>query len=178
ACLGGLNTLEFLPNGEVSVDPVIVSRKFLDEFQQNLILYYTSHNRHSGKIIEEQILHVQQRDPGPVEAMHQLKKQSRQLRAAFLREDYGAIASLIDKGFGHKKKMASGITNDRIDSIYKAAKEAGALAGKISGAGGGGFMIFCVSPGTAENVRKALLNFAGREFHFHFDSEGLTTWRE
>ncbi len=178
ACFGGLNTLKFLPDGEVIIDPVIISEKFLVQFQQNLILFYTSHNRHSGKIIEEQIQHVQQADPEPLEAMHQLKKQSRQLMEAFAREDYGTIASLIDKGFGYKKKMAKGITNEKIDSIYTAAMKAGALAGKISGAGGGGFMIFCVTTSTADNVRKALLNFAGREYTFQFDREGLTTWRE
>jgi D-glycero-alpha-D-manno-heptose-7-phosphate kinase len=178
ACFGGINTLKFLPGGEVSLEPVVTSEAFLDQFQKNLLLFYTNHSRHSSEIIEEQIRHVEKGDSEPLDAMHQLKAQSRLMRLAFEREDYGSIAALIDEGFEYKKKMASGITNERIDSIYAAAKQAGALAGKISGAGGGGFMIFCVSPGTEDNVRKALLNFAGREFHFHFDSIGLTAWRE
>jgi D-glycero-alpha-D-manno-heptose-7-phosphate kinase len=178
ACFGGINSMQFLPGGEVNVEPIITSTAFVDLLQKNLLLYYTSHNRYSAKIIEEQILHVQQRDHEPLMAMHVLKEQSRLLKQAFEQEDYKTLASLVDQGFGHKKKMASGISNEWIEKIYDAAKQAGALAGKISGAGGGGFMIFCVSPDTINNVRKALLNFTGREYQFHFDRDGLTTWRE
>lgn len=178
ACFGGINTIKFLQGGEVQLEPITSSEAFMDQFQENLLLFYTNHNRHSSRIIEEQIRHVENRDLDPLEAMHQLKEQSRLLRLAIEREDYGAIALLIDQGFTQKKKMASGITNEWIDRIYDTVKEAGALAGKISGAGGGGFMIFCVSSSTVGKVREALLNFAGREYHFHFDRDGLTTWRE
>ncbi len=178
ACLGGVNTLKFLPNGEVMVEPILTSTTFMEQLQDNLLLFYTSHNRHSSRIIEEQISHVKNRDREPMEAMHLLKDQSRQLRLAFEREDYRSIAALIDQGFALKKKMATGITNEKIEKIYDAAKGAGALAGKISGAGGGGFMIFCISNSTVSKVREALLNFTGREYQFHFDRDGLTTWRE
>lgn len=178
ACFGGINTVKFLPGGEVSLEPIVCSEAFMDQIQKNLLLFYTSHNRHSSRIIEEQIRHVEQGDRDPLEAMHRLKDQSRLMRLAFEREDYGSIALLIDEGFAQKKKMAAGITNEQIDKIYEAVKRSGALAGKISGAGGGGFMIFCVSDSTVGKVREALLNFTGREYQFHFDRDGLTTWRE
>jgi D-glycero-alpha-D-manno-heptose-7-phosphate kinase len=178
ACFGGINTIKFLPGGGVQLEPIITSKIFMDQFRRNLLLFYTNHNRHSTRIIEEQIKHVEKGDREPVEAMHQLKDQSRLMRLAFEREDYVSIALLIDQGFAQKKKMAAGITSGWINNIYDTAKKAGALAGKISGAGGGGFMIFCVSSSTVGKVREALLNFTGREYHFHFDCDGLITWRE
>lgn len=178
ACFGGINSMRFQTNGEVIIEPVKASRAFIEFLRENLMLYYTSHSRYSGKIIEEQISHVRDSVEQPLEAMHLLKKQSGLMKLAFESENYREIVELIDSGFREKKKMASGITNERIEHIYSAAREAGALAGKISGAGGGGFMVFCVPPGSVVKVREALLTFGGIEFSFHFDQEGLTTWSE
>jgi D-glycero-alpha-D-manno-heptose-7-phosphate kinase len=178
ACFGGINSMRFETNGEAIIEPVNASQAFIDFLQENLMLYYTSHSRYSGKIIEEQISHVKDRDQQQLEAMHVLKKQSDLMKNAFKSENYPEIIELIDSGFREKKKMASGITNNRIENIYTAARKAGALAGKISGAGGGGFMVFCVPPGSVVKVREALLTFGGTEFSFHFDQKGLNTWSE
>jgi D-glycero-alpha-D-manno-heptose-7-phosphate kinase len=178
ACFGGINSMRFETNGDVVIEPVKTSGRFIEYLRENLMLYYTSHSRYSGKIIEDQIAHVREGVQQPLEAMHLLKKQSGLMKLAFESGNYREIVELIDAGFREKKKMASGITNERIELIYKAAMKAGALAGKISGAGGGGFMVFCVPPVSVARVREALLTFEGTEFSFHFDQEGLTTWNE
>lgn len=178
ACHGGINHMLFDTDGSARVEKLRVSNGFISRFRDHLILYYTSHNRRSGEIIEEQIAHVENRDQQPLEAMHFLKKQSQLMRQAFERENIFEIANLIDLGFAEKKKMAAGISNPAIEEIYHAAKNAGALAGKISGAGGGGFMVFCVKPEQRDNVIRALLTFGGTEYPFHFDQEGLITWSE
>jgi D-glycero-alpha-D-manno-heptose-7-phosphate kinase len=178
ACFGGINSIRFETNGEVIIEPIKASQRFIEFLRENLMLYYTSHSRYSGKIIEEQISHVKDKAHQPLEAMHLLKNQSGLMKLAFESENYSEIVQLIDAGFREKKKMASGITNERIEDIYSTAMKAGALAGKISGAGGGGFMVFCVPPDSVDKVREALLTFGGTAFSFHFDQQGLTTWSE
>ena len=109
--------------------------------------------------------------------MHQLKEQAVWMKESLLRGDIDAIGEILNFGWEHKKKTASGITNPLLDDIYQTAIQAGATGGKVSGAGGGGFMFF-YCPGTSRYaVEKALTEkFSGQVKRYEFTQEGLKTW--
>ena len=112
-----------------------------------------------------------------IDAMHQLKEQSVMMKEALLKGKIDEIGKILDFGWKHKKKMAEGISNPRIDAIYDLAKKAGATGGKISGAGGGGFMVFYCPKNTRYKVMQALSKFKGEFKKYQFTKNGLTTWR-
>ena len=108
--------------------------------------------------------------------MHQLKEQARMMKEALLKGRLNEFGEILDFGFQQKRKMAHNISNDKIESIYTAAKEAGATGGKISGAGGGGFMIFYCPDNTRYAVIETLKTFGGEIKNYSFTKYGLTTW--
>ncbi|MDY5969599.1 MAG: dehydrogenase, partial [Bacteroidales bacterium] len=111
-----------------------------------------------------------------IESMHKLKEQAAQMKEVLLKGDIDQIGHILDFGWQHKKQMASSITNPRIDAIYNLAKQNGASGGKISGAGGGGFMFFYCPGTTRYQVAEALKAFGGDVHRYEFTTEGLRTW--
>jgi D-glycero-alpha-D-manno-heptose-7-phosphate kinase len=178
AVLGGFNHLVFGTDGRVKREPLLLKDEFISVLEQSIILLYTRQQRHSSDIIKEQQEHVVLGDKDHVNAMHEVKILAGSMRKALLDMDVGQVAHILDRGFMYKKQMADGITNPVLENLYRTGIEAGATAGKISGAGGGGFMIFFVAPSKREIVKLALHTFGGREFPFHFTDKGITTWRE
>lgn len=181
ATFGGVNFMEFLSNDKVIVNPLRTKKSFLNEINFDLILYYTNTNRESARIIEKQIENVKssQRDTGaskPLEAMHQLRIQAFQMKEAFLRSDVSGIGRLLHESWLNKKEMASGITNAEIDRIYETAMNAGATGGKISGAGGGGFMMFFADQNNRYTVIEALKQLGGTVVNYEFTQKGLDAW--
>ncbi len=176
ATFGGVNFMEFYTNDKVLVNPLRIKREYLYELEHNLLLYYTATSRESAKIIEKQARNVKQKDESAIEAMHQLKVQANQMKEALLTGKLDMIGEILDFGFQQKRKMAEGISTDWIEEIYSEAKKAGATGGKISGAGGGGFMIFYCPSTTKYNVIKALAPFGGMEKRYEFVKHGLSTW--
>lgn len=177
ATFGGVNFMEFLANDKVIVNPLRTKKSFLNEINFDLILYYTNTNRESAKIIEKQIENVRSATSKPIEAMHQLKQQAFQMKEAFLRSDVTAIGKLLHESWVNKKEMAGGITNQLIDDIYERAMSAGASGGKISGAGGGGFMMFFAEKTNRYSVINALKNLGGNVVNYEFTQKGLDSWR-
>jgi D-glycero-alpha-D-manno-heptose-7-phosphate kinase len=108
--------------------------------------------------------------------MHHLKRQAIQMKEALLKGRLQDLGDLFDRGFQYKKKMAQGISNEKIEQLYTAARQAGALGGKISGAGGGGFIFFYCPGNSRYRVIETLNSFGGQVYPFHFTSQGLTTW--
>ena len=176
ATFGGVNFMEFYGNDKVIVNPLRIRQEYLNELENNLVLYYTATSRESATIIKEQQSNVQQKNVASVDAMHQLKEQSRMMKEALLRGKLHEIGQILDYGFEQKKLMAKSITNSLIDDIYTAAKAAGASGGKISGAGGGGFMTFYCPGNNRHKVIEALLKFGGEVKNYHLTQVGLTTW--
>ncbi|GAB6077188.1 GHMP family kinase ATP-binding protein [Desulfurobacterium crinifex] len=177
ATFGGFNFMEFYEDDRVIVNPLRVKREYINELEMNLLLYYTGTSRLSSKIIEEQIKSVERRQNRPVEAIHKLKEQAVRMKEAILRGDLHEIGEILDYGWRYKKQMASGITNSAIDEIYETALRAGATGGKISGAGGGGFMIFYCPGNCRYGVMNALKEFGGIFYRYQFTKHGLETWR-
>lgn len=176
ATFGGFNYMEFFKEDKVIVNPLRIRKRFMDELSNNLVLYYTETSRLSSKIIETQSQNVINKNEKSIEAMHKLKEQAIMMKEAILKGDLDKIGDILDFGWRFKKQMASGITNDLIDSIYTAAINAGASGGKVTGAGGGGFMFFYCSNNSRYNVIKALNKFGGKAKRYEFTTEGLTTW--
>ncbi len=176
ATFGGFNFLEFLANDKVIVNPLMLKPDVINELEMNLLLYFTETKRDSATIITHQMENVKQNNMEAIEATHQLKKQAQLMKECLLRGETDKFGEVLNMGWEHKKKMAASISNDLLDTIYNAALKAGASGGKISGAGGGGFMFFYCPGTTRLNVSKALEEFGGRTKSFTFTSQGLTTW--
>lgn len=176
AAFGGFNFMEFYDGDRVIVNPLRIKPEIVNELQFNLVLYYTGTSRLSSKIIEAQVEKVSSKEEKSIEAMHKLKEQAILMKEAILKGNLGQIGELLDYGWQYKRNLADGITNPVIDEIYEAAKKAGATGGKISGAGGGGFMmLYC--PGTTRyRVIEALQKFGGEFRRYQFVNYGLETW--
>ena len=176
ATFGGVNFMEFYADDKVIVNPLRIKQKYLFELENNLVLYYTSTSRESARIIEKQSQNVVQKKEKSIEAMHQLKLQAQLMKEALLKGNIHEIGKILDFGFKQKKQMAEGISNTQMDELYDAAIQAGATGGKISGAGGGGFMTF-YCPGNAKYaVIEKLSQFGGYVKNYQFTEHGLTSW--
>ena len=176
AMFGGVNFMEFYEDDKVIVNPLRIRPEYLHELENNLVLYFTSTSRESAFIIDEQVKNVNSKNEKSIEAMHQLKQQARMMKEALLKGKLNEFGEILDFGFQQKRRMAQNISNSKIEEIYEAAKNAGATGGKISGAGGGGFMIF-YCPGNAHHaVVEELKKFGGEIKNYTFTKYGLTTW--
>ena len=175
ATFGGVNFMEFFGD-KVIVNPLRIRQEYLNELENNLVLYFTATSRESATIIKEQQKNVTQKNAKSIEAMHQLKEQAKMMKEALLKGRLHEIGEILDYGFVQKRKMADNISNSFIDNIYESAKKAGAMGGKISGAGGGGFMIFYCPDNTRYNVMDTLNSFGGVVRPYQFTQHGLTSW--
>ncbi len=176
ATFGGVNFMEFYKNDQVIVNPLRIRPQYLYELENNMLLYFTATSRLSSAIIEVQSENVKNKNQQSIEAMHQLKEQARMMKEALLKGAIHEIGHILDYGFRYKKQMASGISNSQLDEIYEAALKAGATGGKITGAGGGGFMMFYCPVNTHYKVREVLKTFGGHFRAFQFVKNGLVTW--
>src|SRR5665213_2831129 len=176
AMFGGVNFMEFYEDDKVIVNPLRIKSQYLHELENNLVLYFTSTSRESASIIDEQVKNVTNKNEKSIEAMHQLKEQARMMKEALLKGKLNEFGEILDFGFQQKRKMANNISNSRIEEIYEAAKKAGATGGKISGAGGGGFMIFYCPGNTKYKVMEKLITFGGHCKSYQFVDHGLSTW--
>ena len=176
ATFGGFNFMEFSANDKVIVNPLRIRQDYINELENNLVLYFTSSTRESATIIKEQQKNVVEKNVKSIEAMHYLKDQAKTMKEALLMGKIDAIGEILDYGFQQKKNMASNISNAVIENIYQQVKKAGATGGKISGAGGGGFMIFYCPKNTKYKVITSLESLGGTIKQYSFTEHGLTTW--
>lgn len=176
ATFGGVNFMEFSANDKVIVNPLRIKDIYLNELAHNLVLFYTQTSRLSSKIIEAQSANVISKNQKSIDAMHQLKKQSVMMKEALLKGDLNEIGEILDFGWTFKKQMADEISNPLLDELYETAKANGATGGKISGAGGGGFMIFYCPGDNRSRVIESLKPFGGEAKRYEFTTKGLVTW--
>ena len=176
ATFGGVNFMEFYDNDKVIVNPLRIRPEYMHELGNNLVLYFTATSRESAAIIKEQVKNVNDKNEKSIDAMHLLKEQSKMMKEALLKGRLNEFGEILDFGFQQKRKMAHNISNSGIEAIYEAAKKAGATGGKISGAGGGGFMIFYCPGNSRYAVIETLKTFGGEVKNYSFTKYGLTTW--
>ncbi|MGI6232499.1 MAG: dehydrogenase [Prevotella sp.] len=177
AAFGGFNYMEFLKNDMVIVNPLKIKRWIVDELEASMLLYFTGKSRSSAAIIEEQQKNTSQGSTTPIEAMHRIKQSAIDMKLAILKGDMDSLAATLRKAWEDKKKMAKGINNSKIQEAMDVAMAAGAKAGKVSGAGGGGFIMFVVEPTKKKAVEQALKKLDGFVMPFEFSEGGAHGWK-
>ena len=177
ATFGGVNFVEFYPDERVIVNPLRVKRWVINELENSFVLFYTGSSRESAKIIDEQIRNTNQKNKRSVDAMLELKADAVIMKESLLKGDFLTFATYLGKSWEAKKKMADAISNPTIDAIYQIALAAGAYSGKVSGAGGGGFMMFMCDPAQRIRLINALNQQEGQVMNFHFTKLGTQAWR-
>jgi D-glycero-alpha-D-manno-heptose-7-phosphate kinase len=176
AAFGGFNFIEFGADDKVLVNPLRVKDWVVNELEAATVLYYTGQSRESAHIIQRQIDNTVARDAGSLEATLAIKQDALAMKEAILRGDLPRYAQILGRSWVAKKQMAQGISNPSIDAVYDSAIAAGAVAGKISGAGGGGFMMFYVPPERRMRVLRELARHPGQVMNFHFTGVGAQGW--
>jgi len=171
AAFGGLTVLEVARDGSVRVSPAQVSPTTMDDLQRNLLAFYTGSDRASTDILAEQSRSVATEQPAVVESLHRIKETGYRILEALQAGDLTRFGLLLDEHWESKKKLSARVTNHRFDEIYRLAKENGALGGKLSGAGGGGFFVFYTETGHTR-LRRALQTAGLREMRYRFEFEG------
>ncbi len=176
ATFGGFNFMEFYKDDKVIVNPLRIKSNVIDELSNNIILYNTDTSRVSADIIAKQQKNVRDKNANSIEAMHKIKNQAILMKEALLKGELNKIGEILNYGYQYKKQMAKGISTPLMEEIYTEAINAGASGGKISGAGGGGFMFFYCPANTRYNVINALKKFQGKVHRYEFTKNGLKTW--
>lgn len=172
AVFGGLNYIRFDRDGTVSVEPLELDPVLLDELQQSLMLFFTGSAHQSRTILEEQEESTRRNRGAALTSLHEIAVLAEQMRSALLKGDLYTFGKLLDKGWQAKRQISGKISSDRIDMLHSIARENGALGGKITGAGGGGFLLVCCERQNQAGVRQALETAGAREMTFEFDSKG------
>ncbi len=177
ATFGGFNFMEFYAEGRALINPLRIKEWVICELEASLVLFYTGVSRESARIIADQSDNVQAGSTQAIEAMHGLKHEALMTKECLLRGDLDGFVESMRQGWENKKRSARTVSNPHIDDIYNAALGAGALAGKVSGAGGGGFMWFFVPTERRMEVIRALQRFDGQVSNCHFTHHGTQVWR-
>jgi D-glycero-alpha-D-manno-heptose-7-phosphate kinase len=177
ATFGGFNFMEFLPGERVVVNPLRIKNWIISELEASLLLYFGGVSRESAKIIDEQSANVERNEATAIDAMHALKAEAVAMKESLLKGDFEHFVESVRVGWEAKKKMAKSISNPQIDEIYALATKAGMRAGKISGAGGGGFMMMLVDPVRRMDVMRALRQTRGQVYTCHFTKYGTEGWK-
>ncbi len=170
AAFGGLNFYEFKRNGFVNIEPIIMAPQSYKMLENNIMMFYLGGVHSAAEILKEQNNNVRKSDK--VKAQKQMCDLTRMLKEELQKNNVDAMGELLHENWMLKKTLANGITNPLIDETYENAMNAGALGGKLLGAGGAGFMIFYVKPNKQDAVRRALSKF--REMNFEMDNSGAS----
>ncbi|MRR54802.1 MAG: dehydrogenase [Deltaproteobacteria bacterium] len=176
AAFGGFNFMEFYADRAI-INPLRIKQWVVCELEASLVLFYTGVSRESANIIADQSANLKTGDSNAIEAMHGIKREALIMKECLLKGNFGGIVSSMRDGWENKKRSAKTVSNPLIDEIYRVAVEAGALAGKVSGAGGGGFMMFFVPPERRMDVIRTLGRFEGQISNCHFTPSGAQAWR-
>ena len=176
AAFGGFNFMEFHAGERVVVNPLRVKRSIVRELEASIVLYFTGVNRESADLIQDQQQRVARSHGEAIAATLELKQDALAMKEALLKGQMAEIARVLGRSWEAKKRLAARITNPQIDAAYEIAIQAGAYSGRISGAGGGGFIIFVVDPRRRFQVVQALQACGGQVFSCFFGEEGAQAW--
>ncbi len=166
AAYGGLRCFEFGPGPAVTVSSVETTRTALEDLDNMLMLFYTGKTRQASSILSQQKSNITEK----VEILKQMTRQAHQVRRLVERGDIDGLGPVLHQGWEAKRNLAQGVSSNELDEIYERAVKAGAIGGKISGAGGGGFFLLCVPSDKRQSVRQALANL--REMPFRLERGG------
>lgn len=177
ATFGGFNFMEFYADDRTVINPLRIKNWIICELEASLVLFFTGISRESARIISDQSGNLKGGSAEALEAMHGIKREALIMKECLLRGDFSGLVESMRLGWESKKRSAKTVSNLYIDKIYEAAIGSGAMAGKVSGAGGGGFMLFFVPTEKRMSVIRALKQFEGEVSNCHFTPHGTQAWR-
>jgi D-glycero-alpha-D-manno-heptose-7-phosphate kinase len=177
ATFGGVNFMEFYDGDRVIVNPLRIKNWIMSELEASVVLFFTGVSRSSAAIIEEQTRNIQDGRAQSMDAMHQLKADAYEMKEAVLKGDIRRFARVLNSSWGAKRKAASQISTDEIERLMAIAFEEGAIAAKVSGAGGGGFVMLVVDPARRIEVMQRLATEPGQVMSCSFTKRGTEGWR-
>jgi D-glycero-alpha-D-manno-heptose-7-phosphate kinase len=172
AALGGLNFITFERDGSVQVEPLDLDPEVLNQLQARLKLFFTGSSHHSWSILEEQEQSTRTQAGATLDALHEVRSLAEAMRQSLLKGNLTSFGALLDEAWHAKKRVSSRISNPRIDQLYALARRHGAAGGKITGAGGGGFMLLYCEQSCQDAVRNAMAAEGIHEMTFDFDFQG------
>jgi D-glycero-alpha-D-manno-heptose-7-phosphate kinase len=176
ATFGGFNFLE-LTGDRVIVNPLRVPDDVVMELENNLLLAFTGHTRQGDQIIEDQTSRFEKSDLDAMDGLRIQKRLAVEMKDALLQRQVHEFGQLLDEAWQAKKQMSDRISSPHIDELYEAAMKVGALGGKVTGAGGGGFMMFYCRYDRKHRVADRLTELGAEVAEFAFEPRGLRTWR-
>ncbi|MGH8559662.1 MAG: GHMP kinase [Methylococcales bacterium] len=177
AAFGGFNFMEFNANEHVIVNPLRVKNWIINELNSSMLLYFTGVSRSSAGIIEQQIEQFKLEGSASLSASHQIKQDAYDMKESLLKGNIRRFAEILGRSWQAKRKLAHNISNLEIDTLMNQAGSAGAIAGKVSGAGGGGFIMFIVDPIRKMDLVNMLSKQSGRVVNFNFEKHGVQSWQ-
>jgi D-glycero-alpha-D-manno-heptose-7-phosphate kinase len=177
ATFGGVNFMEFHPDDRVIVNPLRVKNWIISELETSLVLFNSGVSRSSARIIKQQTDNLTRHSGTTLDAMHALKEDAFHMKECLLKGDFDKFASCMRKTWDSKKRLADNVSTTHIDEVVETALASGARAGKISGAGGGGFVTFLVAPERRVDVIRALSRREGQVMTCHFTRHGTEGWK-
>lgn len=175
AVFGGFNFMEFRED-DVIVNPLRIAPDTIHELEYNLLLCFTGGTRVSDHIIDDQTSRYRSQESSTLDGLQVQKELAVEMKNALLQGNLTEFGALLDRAWTYKKMMSPKITNDHIDELYDEAMRQGALGGKVTGAGGGGYMLLYCHYDTKHKVHAALSALGAEAIDFQFDHAGLTTW--
>jgi len=173
-----VNFIEFLANERVIVNPLRVERAILNEFEASLVVCFSGISRESDHIIRQQTNNMKRHDTEALRALFDLKLAAIEMKQALLAGNIPMVADIRNHSWVSKKRTAGAVSTGTIDRLFDVGREAGASAGKVSGAGGGGFIMFLVQPEQRFGVIESLNRAGGQAGPIHLTSRGVESWQE
>jgi len=171
ATFGGFLVMDIAKDGHVTVRNADISVSTLDDLQKNLLMFYTGLNRENKEILDEQDRATKNNEKEVLESLHYIKESGYRILSLIESGNITDLGIMFDEHWKYKKRMSKGISNSHFDRIYQVAKRSGAIGGKLSGAGGGGFFTLYCEEGHSR-LRTAMKAEGLRELRYDFDFEG------
>lgn len=172
AAFGGLNFIRFERDDSVQVEPLDLDPEVMSQLQARLKLFFTGSSHNSWAILQEQEQSTRTQSGTTVEALHEVRDLAESMKHSLLKGNLTAFGALLDEAWHAKKRISTRISSSRIDQLYTLARQHGAAGGKITGAGGGGFLLVYCEQSYQEGLRNAMAAEGIHEMTFAFDFQG------
>ena len=171
ASFGGFNFIRFTKE-RIHVEPIKINKSAFDEFEENLLLFFIGNTRKNSIVLSNQLQNIKEKRKETIEALHYVKGLSEEMNSTLKQSNITHFGELLHKGWTAKKKFAKGVSNENVNKIYDAALENGALGGKLTGAGGGGHMLFYCEKQKRDRLIEKMKNIGLKHIKFKFDRDG------
>jgi D-glycero-alpha-D-manno-heptose-7-phosphate kinase len=172
AAYGGITAFTFHTDGSVTTERLPVRDEIADELESNLVIFFSGVERSASAVLKQQAQQITQNRDSAVERMHRIKELGHDTRRLLLRGEIDLYGELLHEHWTHKRKLAANMSDGTIDEHYEAARKAGAIGGKLMGAGGGGFFMFYARPGDKRCVIETMMRRGLKPLRFRFDPDG------